>query len=299
MRTLKYLILSMRPKQWTKNLLVFLPLIFTINLYWKPFDPAQVAPVIAKTAVAFLLFCLITGGAYIINDLVDIERDKEHPEKRFRPLPSGQLSTAYAGITALLLLIVGLALSFAFSPWLGIVASLYLLLMLAYDFVLKNIVIIDVFTIAIGFVLRAVAGAVAIDVPVSPWLYTCTLLGALFLGLGKRRHELITLEDKAANHRGILLEYTPRLLEDMIAVVTSSTIIAYSLYTFSAPNLPQNHAMMLTIPFVLYGVFRYLYLIHSKNLGGSPEEILLTDTPLIIDILLWAVAASVILFIYR
>ncbi|MBI2906991.1 MAG: decaprenyl-phosphate phosphoribosyltransferase [Chloroflexi bacterium] len=289
----------MRPKQWTKNLIVLLPLVFTINLYWQPLRLDQFIPAFLKVALAFLLFCLISSSDYLVNDLVDMEKDRAHPVKRNRPLASGKLGRGYAVVAAAVLALGALSLGFALSPGVGLVLSGYLVVMLAYSFLLKRVVIVDVLTIAGGFVLRAVGGAVVLAVPISPWLYIVTLLGALFLGLGKRRHELLMLNDGAENHRGTLGEYTPALVEEMISVVTSSTVIAYSLYTFVAPNLPQNHAMMLTIPFVLYGVFRYLFLIHRRNLGGSPEEILLTDGPLIADILLWAFTSLAILVVFR
>jgi len=296
---LRDLLRSIRPKQWTKNLLVFLALIFSMNLYWEPFDLASVGYLLARAAAAFVLFCMVSSSEYLINDLVDVENDRQHPQKRLRPLASGMLKPSYALATAILLLTVSMSLSFWLSRLFGIVVLGYVALILLYSFVLKHIVIVDVFTIAAGFVLRAVAGAVVINVPISPWLYICTVLGALFLGFSKRRHELVLLNDDAPKHRRSLEEYTPQLLEQMIAVVAPAAVIAYSLYTFSAANLPQNHAMMLTIPFVIYGIFRYLYLVHSKNLGGSPEEILLSDLPLIVDIALWVAASSVILFMYR
>jgi len=194
--------------------------------------------------------------------------------------------------------LVALPLSFLLDFYFGLVALAYLLTMIVYSFVLKNIMILDVLTVAAGFVLRAVAGAVVISVPISPWLYVCTTLVALFIGFSRRRHELVLLAENANQHRASLNEYSLPLLDQMIAVVISATIIAYSLYTFSAPNLPANHAMMLTIPFVLYGVFRYLYLIQVKSLGGSPEEIFLSDLPLIIDLGLWALAVIGILYLF-
>jgi len=286
---LKGLLVSMRPKQWTKNLFVFAGLVFDEKL----FNP----PLFLKTALAFVLFCLISSSVYLINDLIDLERDRKHPKKRNRPLPSGQLHPRWAALAAILFLAISLPASFLLKPELGWIALGYFLTMLAYSFYLKHLVIIDVLAIAAGFVLRVMAGTVIAEVArFSPWLYFCTLLGALFLGFAKRRHEILLLNDRATQHRAILGEYTPKLLDQMIIVVTSTTIMAYCLYTFSAPNLPTNHAMMLTIPFVLYGVFRYLYLIHVRNEGGAPEEILIKDVPFIVNIALWILTSVIILY---
>jgi 4-hydroxybenzoate polyprenyltransferase len=283
------LLKTMRPKQWTKNIVIFAALVFDEKLF--------VPDLLAKTVAAFVLFCLISSAVYLINDLVDIEKDRQHPAKRHRPLASGQLKPSVALPAAILIPLVGLPLSFALKPFFGVVALSYLAVMIAYSFVLKNIVIIDVLTIATGFVLRVAAGAIVVEVErFSPWLYVCMTLLALFQGFGKRRHELVLLEGNANEHRPSLNEYNLQLLDEMIAVVTSATVVAYSLYTFSAPNLPANHAMMLTIPFVLYCIFRYLYLMHFKKEGGSPEEILLKDKPLIIAFGLWGLAVIVIMY---
>jgi 4-hydroxybenzoate polyprenyltransferase len=287
----------MRPRQWIKNLFVYLPFVFTLNEKWKPFS-REMYSLFATATAAFVLFCVISGVVYIINDLIDIEKDREHPRKRFRPLASGALKKAQAIGAIIVLLLIALPLAFALNTGFGIVAALYFALMLTYSFVLKDLVIIDVFTIAAGFVLRAFAGAMAISVPASAWLFVCTLLGALFIGFSKRRHELILLEGDASKHRLILKEYTPVLLDEMIAVTTASFVMAYSLYTFSAPNLPKNHEMMLTIPFALYVVFRLLYLVHVKNEGGSPEEMVLRDKPLFIAILAWGLASAGILYFF-
>jgi 4-hydroxybenzoate polyprenyltransferase len=287
----------MRPRQWIKNLFVYLPFVFTLNEKWKPFS-REMYSLFATATAAFVLFCVISGVVYIINDLIDIEKDREHPRKRFRPLASGALRKAQAIGAIIVLLLIALPLAFALNTGFGIVAALYFALMLTYSFVLKDLVIIDVFTIAAGFVLRAFAGAMAISVPASAWLFVCTLLGALFIGFSKRRHELILLEGDASKHRLILKEYTPVLLDEMIAVTTASFVMAYSLYTFSAPNLPKNHEMMLTIPFALYVVFRLLYLVHVKNEGGSPEEMVLRDKPLFIAILAWGLASAGILYFF-
>lgn len=296
---MRALLISMRPKQWTKNFVVFFALVFSINQYWSPSQWQGMGRMLAESGLAFGLFSLISSSVYLINDLVDIEEDRRHPRKRLRPIPSGQLAPAQARMAAYLLGGLALAASFWINRYFGLVASGYALLMITYSFLLKHVVIVDVLTIAGGFVLRAVAGAVVISVPISPWLYICTVLGALFLGFSKRRHELTLLEGRAEQHRPILREYTLGLVDQMIAVVTPSTLMAYSLYTFTAEGLPKNHAMMLTIPFVIYGLFRYLYLTHSKNEGGSPEEILLKDAPLVIDIALWVLTSAVVLFAFR
>ncbi len=282
------LLKTMRPKQWPKNVFIFTALVFVEQLF-------TLVPLL-KTIAAFALFCLMSSTVYLINDVADVEKDRQHPTKRLRPLASGQLKPSVAITAAVLIPLVTLPLSFLLDPYFGLVALAYLLTMIFYSFVLKNIVILDVLTVAAGFVLRAVAGAVVISVPISPWLYVCTTLLALFIGISRRRHELVLLAENANEHRASLNEYSLPLLDQMIAVVTSATIIAYSLYTFSAPNLPPNHAMMLTIPFVLYGLFRYLYLIHVENKGGTPEEIFLSDLPMMIALGLWALAVIAILY---
>ncbi len=289
---------TMRPRQWTKNLLmIYLPFVFTLRQYWQPFS-REMYTMFATATVAFVLFCALSGVVYLINDIVDIEKDRRHPTKRFRPLASGALTKTQALGAIIVLLVITLPLSFLLDPLFGIVAVVYFATMLTYSYVLKNLVIIDVFTLAAGLVLRAVAGAVAIHVPASQWLYVCTILLALFIGFSKRRHELVLLEDGATNHRTILKEYTPQLLDEMIAVTTSSFVMAYSLYTFTAEGLPKNHAMMLTIPFALYIVFRLLYLVHVKNEGGSPEEMVLRDKPLFFSIVVWGLVSVGILFVF-
>jgi 4-hydroxybenzoate polyprenyltransferase len=296
---IKDILISMRPRQWTKNLIIFLALLFSINEYWQLSDLPALLHVSFLALSAFLLFCLLSGCVYLINDLVDIEQDREHPTKRRRPLASGRLKQGQAAAAIALLLLVSLPLSFLLNPAFGAVALVYFATMLAYSHWLKHVVLVDVLVIAIGFVLRAVSGAVVIAVPISPWLYVCTILLALFLALGKRRHEILLLEGDATRHRQILQEYSPEFLEQMIVLVGASTVMAYSLYTFSAPNVPSNYAMMLTIPFVLYGIFRYMYLIHIKNEGGSPEELLIKDRPLVLDVILWLLSSAVILVLFR
>ncbi len=285
------LLKTMRPKQWTKNVVVFAPLIFDEKL----FQPA----LFARTLLAFALFCLVSSTVYIINDLVDIEKDRQHPRKRLRPLPAGVLSQRVALAAA----IVFILLSFPLALWLdrdfALILLSYLLLNIAYSFYLKHLVIVDVLVIATGFVLRVAGGVAVVGVErFSPWLYLVVTLGALFLGFGKRRHELLLLDEGADAHRAILAEYTIPFLDQLIGLVTSTMVIAYSLYTFSAPNLPDNHAMMLTIPLVLYALFRYLYLIHVKKEGGAPDELLLSDRPMLVAGILWVVAVVLVIYTY-
>jgi len=287
----RQLLITMRPKQWTKNVFIFAALLFDIKLL----DVTHGG----RTTLAFILFCILSGSVYLINDLTDIDRDRQHPVKRNRPLASGGLSKSWAVSAAIVLPIIALSLSFLLQPLFGLIALVYFVIQLFYSFGLKDVVILDVLIIAAGFVLRVAAGsAVAEAERFSPWLYVCITLLALFLALGKRRNELLLLEASALGHRKVLQEYSPQLLDEMIALVTSSTVIAYSLYTFSAENLPPNKSMMLTIPFFLYSIFRYLYLIYQKNLGGSPEEILLRDVPFVISNLCWGVTVVLILYVF-
>ncbi|MEW5719941.1 MAG: decaprenyl-phosphate phosphoribosyltransferase [Chloroflexota bacterium] len=291
------LLKTMRPRQWTKNFMIFIPFAFTLREYWRPFSPGMWT-MLGQAVAGFALFCIISGAIYLINDLADIEKDRLHPKKRFRPLASGAMSKTAAQTAIVVGLIVALPLSFALDAWFGIVVLGYFAMNLAYSFCLKNIVIIDVLTLAANYVLRVVAGAVAIHVPPSAWLYVCTLLLALFIGFAKRRHELVLLEGEAVNHRLILKEYTPEVLDQMISVTTASFVMAYSLYTFSAKNLPENNAMMLTIPFALFVVFRLLYLVHVKGEGGSPEEMMVRDRWLFGAILLWGASIVAILYAF-
>jgi len=272
---------SMRPSQWIKNLFVFAPLIFA----QKFFDFF----LILKTVGAFLLFCILSSAIYILNDLLDIEEDKNHPRKSKRPIALGKISKNQAISIFIALSVVSLSLAFWLNKYFFIVALTYFILQVAYSIKLKRIVIVDVFIIAAGFVIRIVAGGLVIEVPISSWLLICTMLLALFLAMGKRRHELVILENMASNHRSSLKEYSSYLLDQMIAVVTASTLIAYCLYTISAETVEkfETKNLIFTVPFVLYGIFRYLYLIHNKEKGGSPESLIIKDKPLLIDILLW------------
>ena len=300
---LRYVFRSLRPRQWTKNLIVFMALLFSIGQVWDAGDPSSWGPLLGWSALTFVLFCLISSADYLVNDVADRESDKLHPRKRHRPIAAGQLSPRAALLWAAALALVALGGGFALTvplTWhVGAVLAGYAVLMVSYTFVLKHMVLMDMMAISAGFVLRAMAGAFAIDVPISPWLYMVTALGALFLAIHKRRAELTLLEAGAASHRPILEEYSAGLLDQMASLVTASTLMTYGLYTFTAENLPENNAMMLTIPFVLYGLLRYLYPVHQRHEGGSPEEILLRDWPLIIDILLWLTTAATVLVVFR
>jgi len=284
------LLKTMRPRQWTKNLVIFAALVFDKQLV----DPQAGL----RTLAGFVIFCLISGVVYILNDLVDIEADRKHPEKRRRPLASGKLSPTVALTAAIIVLVLALPAGWLLSTDFALIALGYFALNLAYSKWLKHIPLVDVLTIAMGFVLRVAAGVLLIVVErFSPWLYVVITLGALYLGFGKRRAELALLAEQANSHRRVLDGYTIPLLDQFITIVSATTIIAYSLYTFSAPNLPENHAMMLTIPFVLYGIFRYLYLIQVTYQAGAPEEVLLSDRPLQISIVLWGLSVLVIFYL--
>jgi 4-hydroxybenzoate polyprenyltransferase len=289
---------GLRPKQWMKNLLVFAGFIFTLNAEWRPFSP-EMWGFLGRTACAFALFSLISSSIYLLNDIRDVEKDRLHATKRNRPIASGALSPKLALAVALVLMPACLVLGFMLSPAFAAVLAGYLVMQFGYIFALKEVVLLDVFVLALGFVMRAVSGAVVIGVTISPWLYTVTLLGALFLGLCKRRSELVLLDQDAASHRKILAKYTPSLLDSLISIVASSTVMAYSLYTFTSPRQPSNNLMMLTIPFVIFGLFRYVYLAHTHNAGGSPEEVFLKDKPLIGTLGLWVVTTLLVLTLGR
>ena len=283
------LVRAMRPLQWSKNSLVFAALLFDKRVFqWDA---------LWHTLAAALVFCAVSSAIYLVNDVRDVHQDRLHPRKRFRPIASGEVSPGQAMRVAVALLTVGLITAVAVRPEFAIVILAYIALMLAYSYGLKRMVILDVFAIAAGFVLRAVGGAVAIDVPASPWLYVCTALGALFIGFGKRRNEIVTLEAAAGHHRANLEEYSLPMLDQIIAIVSAAMLIAYSLYTFDAANVPDSHAMMLTIPYVAYGLFRYLYLVYRRGEGGSPEVLLIKDPGLISCIAGWVATSLIILYL--
>ena len=280
---------SLRPRQWVKNLFVFAGLVFAQKLF---------TPSVWPALGAFAVFCALSGSVYLLNDAADREKDRLHPDKKWRPIASGRLPAGTAVTAAAVLVVAALAGSLALSRPLAVVALAYAVLLGAYSVWLKHVVIVDVIVVAIGFVLRAVAGAVAIDVGISGWLLICTVLMALFLALGKRRHEYLTLGEAAVRHRPILAEYSAGLLDQMIAVVTASTVTAYALYTMSPETVAkfETHLLPVTLPFVLYGIFRYLYLLYRRQLGGNPSELFLNDGPLLVNTLLWILAVALIIY---
>ena len=280
---------SLRPRQWAKNLFVFAAVVFSQNLF---------TPLVGLAALAFVIFCGLSGAIYLVNDVADMEKDRLHPEKRRRPIASGTLPRSLGVALAAALLGASLGAAFILSPRFGLVALAYAVLLVAYSLWLKTVVIVDVLTVATGFVLRAVAGAAAVDVDISGWLIICTILVALFLALGKRRHEYLSLGGAAAAHRPILAEYSEGFLDQMIAVVTASTVTAYALYTMSPETVAKFHTrfLPLTLPFVLYGIFRYLYLLYHRELGGNPSDLLLNDRALLVNTLLWMAALVAIIY---
>ena len=289
MRSALALIASLRPRQWVKNLFVFAGVIFSQQL---------LTPRVWPALAAFAIFCGLSGAIYLFNDVADAEKDRLHPSKRRRPIASGALSLGAAVGAGVVLLAGCLAAAFRLGPAFGLVALAYGALLTAYSVWLKHVVILDVLTVAAGFVLRAVAGAVAVDVEISGWLLICTILIALFLALGKRRHEYRSLTGASAAHRPILADYSEGFLDQMISVVTASTVTTYALYTMSPETVAKFHTRLLplTLPFVLYGIFRYLYLLYRRDLGGNPSDLLVTDRGLLLDALLWMVATLAIIY---
>ncbi|HJN14323.1 MAG TPA: decaprenyl-phosphate phosphoribosyltransferase [Armatimonadota bacterium] len=284
------LIECLRPKQWTKNGFAFAAILFAKQLG----DPVA----LANAFIAFATLCLGASACYLVNDIADAERDRKHPDKSGRPIASGRLSPRAAGISAIILMVAAVSISLFANINLALCISIYIVLTLAYTFWLKHIVIMDVLAIAFGFVLRAVAGAVAIKVEISPWLLLCTLLLALFMAIAKRRGELQMLE-MAEDHREILGEYSEYLLDQMTSVVTSAALMAYCLYTFSERTLDVVGGANLkyTIPFVVYGIFRYLYLVHKRGLGADPSHLLISDKPLLATVVLWAIVSGIVLYV--
>ena len=280
---------TMRPRQWTKNVFIFAALVFDKQLF--------VVDSFLRTIAGFALFCLISSSVYIFNDLADVEADRQHPEKKNRPIASGKLPVSTAWAAGIVMVVVTLVLAYLLAPAFCAVVAGYFILNLAYSQSLKHVAILDVLIISAGFVLRVGAGVTLIHVErFSPWLYIVMFLLSLFLGFGKRRAELALLTHDAGSHRKVLDGYTLPLLDQYIMIVSGTTIVAYSLYTFSAPNVPENHSMMLTIPFMVYAIFRYLYLIEVEHAGGTPEEVLISDRPFQVSMFLWAISVIAIFY---
>jgi len=290
MNTFLLILLSMRPKQWVKNIFIFTALIFSKNVFN--------LQMFLTSIETFSTFCLISGGIYILNDLSDIEADKNHHRKSLRPLASGRLDPLIAKIVLIVVLTLSLIFSFLINRALGLTALAYIIIQFAYSLFLKNVVIADVFCIAAGFFLRVVAGAEAIEVPISSWLLICTIFISLFLGLSKRRHEFILLGKEARNHRKVFDEYNITLLDQMVSVATAGTVISYSLYTLSPETVRKFNTenLWLTIPIVLYGIFRYLYLVYQKEGGGNPESTLFEDKQILVSLALYGIVVGIILY---
>ncbi|MFQ6092784.1 MAG: decaprenyl-phosphate phosphoribosyltransferase [bacterium] len=284
------LIISMRPHQWTKNGFIFAGLVFSQNVLH--------GALLLKTLEAFLAFCLLTGGVYIINDVIDLKEDRVHPQKRTRPIASGRVAKGTAFTVAALLVIFSLFFSFVLDAGFGMTALIYFLLMVAYSLFLKRVVILDVLAISAGFILRVVAGAVLVGVHISSWLLTCTIFLSLFLALGKRRYELVTMDPGSGGHRQVMESYSLTFVDQLIAVAAASTLLSYALYTMSAATVKKfgSENLRFTIPFVVYGIFRYLYLIHVRQEGDNPGKVLFSDRPLLIDVALWVVVVGLILY---
>ena len=281
----------MRFQQWIKNFFIFAALIFSANL----FNTQD----LLLTIVGFILFSIAVSGVYIFNDIIDLEKDKLHPLKSRRPLSFGKLSVKAASIASIILVLIGLLGAFVLKTEFGVVLSIYVIINVWYSYQLKGIVILDVMTIAAGFVLRVIGGAVLIGVPTSEWLIICMVLLSLFLGFSKRRHEILILENLANTHRSVLQHYNPYFLDQMIGIVTATTVMSYALYTISEETIHKfgTKHLIYTVPFVLYGIFRYLYLVHKKEEGGNPTKVALTDLPLLVNIVLWIVTVTIIIYV--
>ncbi|WP_458462843.1 decaprenyl-phosphate phosphoribosyltransferase [Paenibacillus sp.] len=286
--TVSGLIRLLRPKQWTKNLLLFAALLFS-------FEEIRTETILA-TLLGFILFSFVAGCVYILNDYVDRDRDRQHPVKKFRPMASGQVNPTHALLFGIVLLTLSVGAAFVMNSLFGVLCIVYFLLNVSYSFVLKHLVILDMMTIAAGFVLRAIAGGVLIHVPFTPWFLICTMLLSLFLAIGKRRNELTLLEGNTGSHRKVLANYSITLLDQFNTIVTTATIISYSLFTFTSDRTIH---LMWTIPLVIYGMFRYLYLIHMKNQGGSPDRVLFEDKPILITVTLYVISVVTIFAIFE
>ena len=296
---LRSLLRAMRPRQWAKNGIIYFAFIFTINERWNLGEWGDSLEVFGIATAAFFLFCLLSSATYLINDLIDAPRDRLHPLKRHRPIAAGLVSPRRAVLTAFGMFIVGIGLSFLLEPWFGVVVLIYLTLTLSYSIKLKQVAVIDVLVLSTGYVLRAVGGAVVIQVPISLWLYAVTSLGAMLIGFGKRRGEMAGAEGEASHQRHVLKDYSRTLLNRLIVLVVGGVFITYVAYTLTASNLPDNRTMAVTIPIMAYGLYRYLHLLYHHNAGETPEEMFLSDRPLMATVFLWLATVVVVLVLAR
>ena len=292
---MKAVLLAARPRQWTKNLLIYVPLFFTAGDVWGLSDASSALSLLVKATLAVVVFSLVSSGQYMVNDVIDADDDRRHPKKRHRPVASGALAPAVALAVGGLLAVGGTGAAFVLEAAFGWVTAIYLATTAAYSFALKRVALLDVFVISAGFVLRTVAGAAVLEVPVSPWLYTCAGLGALFIALSKRRSELANAGERAPEQREALDLYSVPLLDQFIGVSATAALLTYVLYTFTAPNLPDDHSMMLTAPFAVYILFRYIYLVQRRGLGENPEDIFTSDLPIMVAVALWLLTALAVL----
>lgn len=284
------LLVAMRPKQWTKNLLVFAGLLFTLDQHHTPAD-------FVRATLGFVVFCLLSSGTYLVNDVLDAESDRLHPKKRFRPIAARELSPGAAIAAAVVMTVASVAFAFFLGIKFGVCALTYLILTTSYTFRFKHVVIMDLMVLASGFVMRAIGGAWVIPVPISPWLVLCTMLLALFLAISKRRGELVAVSQGRKHGRPILSEYSPAMLDQMTTIVTGALLMSYALYTIESDAARNHNYLLASIPFVMYGIFRYLYLIHRHDKGETPDELLFQDTPLLVSVVLWAIATGLIIVI--
>jgi 4-hydroxybenzoate polyprenyltransferase len=296
---LRSLLRAMRPRQWAKNGIIYFAFIFTINERWDLGEWGESLEVFGIATAAFFLFCLLSSATYLINDLIDAPRDRLHPLKRHRPIAAGLVSPRRAVLTAFGMFIVGIGLSFLLEPWFGVVVLIYLTLTLSYSIKLKQVAVIDVLVLSTGYVLRAVGGAVVIQVPISLWLYAVTSLGAMLIGFGKRRGEMTGVEGEASHQRHVLKDYSRTLLNRLIVLVVGGVFITYVAYTLTASNLPDNRTMAVTIPIMAYGLYRYLHLLYHHNAGETPEEMFLSDRPLMATVFLWLATVVLVLVLAR
>lgn len=296
------LLITCRPKQWIKNFIIFLPLLFSFNEYWFFENENQAFNLLLKVTVSFVIFTLISSSVYLVNDVVDAQEDRSHAVKKERPVASGILSARFAIFSSVFIASIGLFMSWILVRDLTLILAIYLGLMLCYTFLFRRFVILDVFCIALGFMLRVIAGGVVIGVPISPWLFVCMGFGALFIGFSKRKGELLGVGSMAYGEsklRDTLEKYDLGFIDSLLSMTLAATLISYCLYTFWAENLPENNAMMLTIPFVAYGLFRYLYLSKFPGAAERPEETIVRDPHMITSVILWLLAVVGILSLYR